>query len=68
MNDHIALHETVPTTPRKSLRLKRRVCALAAAMTLGSIAGGTALAAASSSTAVADKGGTMVSPMGNSWR
>jgi hypothetical protein len=67
MNDHIALHETVPTTQRKSRRLKRGVCALAAAMTLGSIAGGAALAAAGS-TAVAGKGGTMVSPLGNSWR
>lgn len=66
MNHHTALHETVPTT-RKSLRLKRGVCAVAAVMTLGSIAGGAALAASASS-ALAGKSGTTVSPMGNSWR
>jgi hypothetical protein len=65
MNDHIA-HEPISKT-RKSLRFKRGVCTLAAAMTLGSIAGGTALAASASS-ALAGKGGTTVSPMGNSWR
>ncbi len=67
MHNHTAPHENVPATSRKSLRLKRGVCALAAAMTLGSLAGGAALAA-SGSTAVAGKTGTTVSPYGNSWR
>jgi hypothetical protein len=68
MHDFTALDQAVPTTPLKSFRLKRGVCALAAAMTLASVAGGTALVAASGSTAIAGKGGTMATPMGNSWR
>jgi hypothetical protein len=68
MQDQIALHEHVPTTGRKARRLKRGICALAAAMTIAPIAGGTALFVTSASSAVAAKTGVMATPMGNSWR
>ena len=68
MQDKIALDEQVPTSRRKVRRLKRGICALAAAMTVAPIAGGTALFITSASNAVAAKTGVMATPMGNSWR